>query len=201
MALLPMRFGKDQLTRPPRTGFFHRSKLSWLCASLCLLGLHALTAQRSFAQEKSGALRADQRRLQLLVNDLKARLSIPEPVVVSVVPSNPLMMSVTAPTETSAEFQLAIEAAFLDVLTEDELEAAIAHELGHVWVFTHHPYLQTEGLANQIARRVVTRRVLERVYDKVWKRGGTKGDIVQFLGPQVPVAGLAGDDEAGQTKH
>ena len=192
----------DELRRPvpTPTGVFHRSKMSWLCASLCLLGLHAITTHRSFAQERSVAFRTDQRRLQLLVNNLKARLSIPEPVIVSLVATNPVMMSVAAPTDSSGEFQLAIEAAFLDLLTEDELEAAIAHELGHVWVFTHHPYLQTEGLANQIATRVVSRGSLERVYDKVWKRGGIKGDIVQFLGPQ-PVAGLAADDQAVQTAH
>ena len=162
-----MRFVSDLLRRttPTPTGLFPRSKLSWLCASLCLLGLHAITTHRSFAQERSVALRADQRRLQLLVNDLKARLFIPEPVVVSVVPTNPLMMSVTAPTESSGEFQLAIEEAFIALLTEDELEAAIADEAsGDVWVFTHHPYLQTEGLANQIATRVVSRGSLERVY-------------------------------------
>jgi predicted Zn-dependent protease len=68
-------------------------------------------------------------------------------------------------------------------LTPDELEAAIAHELGHVWVFTHHPYLQTEELANQIAMRAVSRESLERVYGKVWERGGMKGDLVRFLGP------------------
>ena len=53
-------------------------------------------------------------------------------------------------------FKLAIDVAFLEALTDDELEAAIAHELGHVWVFTHHPHLQTEELANQIALRVVS---------------------------------------------
>jgi hypothetical protein len=31
----------------------------------------------------------------------------------------------------------------------------IAHEVGHVWVFTHHPYLQTEklGESDRDARR------------------------------------------------
>jgi hypothetical protein len=59
----------------------------------------------------------------------------------------------------------------------------VAHELGHVWIFTHHPYLQTERLANSIAMRGVTRESLERVYRKVWQREGVKGDLVQFLGP------------------
>ena len=48
----------------------------------------------------------------------------------------------------------------------------MAHELGHVWVFTHHPYLQTEKLANQIAMRVVTRDSLVNVYHKLWEHGG-----------------------------
>jgi hypothetical protein len=59
----------------------------------------------------------------------------------------------------------------------------MAHELGHVWVFTHHPYLQTEKLANQIAMRVVTRDSLVSVYQKLWEHGGTKGDLNTFLGP------------------
>jgi len=66
------------------------------------------------------------------------------------------------------------------------LSASIAHELGHVWIFTHHPYLQTELLANQIALKVVTREELERVYEKVWKDKG-KGDLKDFLGEDTAV--------------
>jgi len=61
-------------------------------------------------------------------------------------------------------------------------EAAIAHELGHVWIFTHHPFLQTEVLANQIAQRLVPRSSLVQVYEKVWKRQGTEGDLSRFVG-------------------
>ena len=80
-------------------------------------------------------------------------------------------------------FRLAIEDGFLERLSDEELDAAMAHELGHVWVFTHHPYLQTEKLANQIAMRVVTRDSLVSVYHKLWEHGGTKGNIESFLGP------------------
>jgi hypothetical protein len=59
----------------------------------------------------------------------------------------------------------------------------VAHELGHVWIFTHHPYLQTERLADTVAMRVVSRKSLDRVYAKVWERGGAKGSLAQFLGP------------------
>jgi predicted Zn-dependent protease len=105
------------------------------------------------------------------------------------------MMSVEAPTDTRKTFLLSVEASFLDALNDDELEAAVAHELGHVWIFTHHPFLQTEELANEIAMRAVKRESLERVYAKVWERGGTKGDLARFLGasPSTSAAGLAGD--------
>ena len=76
------------------------------------------------------------------------------------------------------------EEGFLPSLERDELRAIIAHELGHVWIFTHHPYLQTERLANTVAMRAVQRASLERVYSKVWERQGTKGDLTQFLGPE-----------------
>jgi predicted Zn-dependent protease len=76
-----------------------------------------------------------------------------------------------------------VDAAFLETLTDAELEAAVAHELGHVWVFTHHPYLQTEALANQIAMRVVSRQNLQRVYEKMWDQNGVKGNLLDFLGP------------------
>ena len=124
------------------------------------------------------------------MEDLKGPLSVSAAVAVSVVPSEPLMMSVQAPAEPGAPFRLAIESSFLDVLTEVEVRAAIAHELGHVWVFTHHPFLQTEELANRIAMRAVSRETLERVYEKVWKRLGTKGDLALFFGAEE-TAGLA----------
>jgi len=136
-------------------------------------------------------------RLQSLVGNLKKRLEITPAIVVTIVPSNALMMSVEAPTEPAKPFLLSVDASFLNTLTDDEIEAAIAHELGHVWIFTHHPYLQTEELANQIAMRAVSRSSLERVYAKVWERGGTKGDLARFLGPpptaQPAAAGLASD--------
>ena len=157
-----------------------------------LLVVLSVAAPGSVAAERAPAGGAVEQKLQTVVSDLKARLSIPDAVVVSIVPSEKLMMSVKAPTEAGTPFRLAIDARFLDALTDDELEAAIAHELGHIWVFTHHPYLQTEELANQIAMRAVSRESLERVYGKVWERSGAKGDLVRFLGP-APAPTLVSD--------
>jgi hypothetical protein len=144
-----------------------------------------------FGSERGDAAPALEARLQSFVSDLKSRLLITPAVEVQIVPINPLMMSVEAPTDSKKEFVLSVDANFLETLTSEELEAAIAHELGHVWIFTHHPYLQTEELANQIAMRAVSRESLERVYAKVWERGGTKGDLARFLGAKPAAAGLA----------
>ena len=66
------------------------------------------------------------------------------------------------------------------------MSAVVAHELGHVWIFTHHPYLQTEQLANQIAMRLVARETLEPIYEKLWKRLGVTGDLSTYLGSRPP---------------
>ena len=89
------------------------------------------------------------------------------------------------PDSSPRAFALNVEDDFVATLTDAELAAAIAHELGHVWIFTHHPFLQTEQLANVVAMRLVSREQLARLYDKVWKRGGTKGDLARFLGPDT----------------
>ena len=144
------------------------------------------------ADERPLVLVPTAEKLHGIVRDLKIRLEISVPLVVSIVPSNALMMSIKAPPEHEGSFQLEIDATFLATLTDEELEAAIAHELGHVWVFTHHPYLQTEELANEIALRVVTRTTLERVYGKVWKHGGVRGDLARVIGSEPTEAvGLA----------
>ena len=144
------------------------------------------------------------RRVQRLVDQLRAKLKIAEPVKVTLVPTNRLLMSVEPvksgePVKNGSKrnFRLNVEEAFVKGLRDDELRAAVAHELGHVWVFTHHPYLQTEQLANDIAMRLVSRDALVHLYDRVWSRRGTKGDLALFLGPQAqtqPQAGLAPSD-------
>jgi hypothetical protein len=62
--------------------------------------------------------------------------------------------------------------------------------MGHVWIFTHHPYLQTEQLANRIAMRLVSRENLQQVYEKVWKNGA-KGDLGRFLGVSTSASASA----------
>lgn len=126
--------------------------------------------------------RNDPKWIQAVVDDFRDRLALPHGVRVSIVPKNALMMSVEADDNQAGTFLLSLEEGFIETLSEDDMKAAIAHELGHVWIFTHHPFLQTEKLANEIAMRVVTRESLVSVYEKVWQRQGTKGDLVRFVG-------------------
>jgi hypothetical protein len=123
-------------------------------------------------------------RLQGIVDELKARLGVSVEIAVSLATDNPLLVSVEPAAQAPTTFLLSFDAAFLAELDDHEVQAAVAHELGHVWIFTHHPYLQTERLANDIAMRAVSRETLERVYSKVWERSGAKGDLIRVLRAQ-----------------
>ena len=123
---------------------------------------------------------AKAQRVQDVIDDLSGRLSLRRDVVAAIVPQNPLMVSVQSPVEYGGAYQVAFEGSFVDRLSDDELRAVVAHELGHVWIFTHHPYLQTEQLANKIALRVVTRESLRRLYDKIWPHGVPAGAPARF---------------------
>ena len=162
-------------------------------AALCCSGASSALAQQPATQ---------QRRVQAIVDDLRVRLEIPQAVRVSIVDTNHLLMSVEpvepAERSTDREFALYVEAAFVATLDDAELAAAVAHELGHVWIFTHHPFLQTEQLANEVAMRQVTRLQLALLYDKVWKRAGTKGDLMRFLGPDTQRGLAPGPDAAAK---
>lgn len=109
-------------------------------------------------------------RIQQVVDNVKARLVIPETVTVTIVETNPKLFSVEPNNGGRGTFLLSVEEDFAQALTDAELEAAVAHELGHVWIYTHFPYLQTEELANDIASRVISRDTLMPLYDKVWKK-------------------------------
>jgi len=124
------------------------------------------------------------KRAQELVDQMRMSLSIESEVTVVVVPYHPLVFSVEPTDRSKKQFLLSMELGFLQMLNDDELRASLAHELGHVWIYKHHPYLQTERLANEIGMRVVMREALERVYTKLWNYEGTTGvPIEQLLGP------------------
>src|SRR5436190_12320524 len=70
-------------------------------------------------------------RIQRVVDDLKSRLSIAQTVDVAVVHNNPKLFSVVPAEHQRATFLLSAEEDFANGLSETELRAAVAHELGH----------------------------------------------------------------------
>lgn len=130
-----------------------------------------------------GGERAEIAALQEVTDDLRNRLEIAERVHIALVDHNPLVMSVETLAGRTGPFIISIDREFIHGLTPDEVEAAIAHELGHVWIYTHAPYVQTERLANDVAMRVISRSTFEPVYEKVWRRTGIRGNLVDFIGP------------------
>ena len=126
------------------------------------------------------------KKAQEFTDQLRVELSIENYVGVVVVGYQPLVFSVEPANKTKSDYLLSMELGFLLMLDDEELRAALAHELGHVWAFTHRPYLQTERLANEIGLRVVHREALERVYTKLWTYEGTAGvPFDQLLGPRA----------------
>jgi hypothetical protein len=137
---------------------------------IALLGVASIlaTAAGAYANEPASAAAAAARRLQKIVDAMREDLAVTHPVAVELVANNPLKASVGPIKGAPGTFRLSVDRDFLDQLSEEELRAVIAHELGHVWIYTHHPYLQTEQLANKVALRLVSRETLEKVYGKVW---------------------------------
>jgi hypothetical protein len=157
----------------------HQSSQRYFLALVCLA---VIVIGHSPGMDASGP--PSSVALQTLVDGLKAELGINADVSTAIVAGNALLVSVQPVEGNPGTFRMEFEDRFLPSLDHDELKAVIAHELGHVWIYTHHPYLQTELLANTVAMRVVPRTSLERVYSKVWAHQGTKGDLSRFLGPE-----------------
>ena len=124
-----------------------------------------------------------------MVNQLRDELSIRSEVDIALVKYHPLVFFVEPEDARKERFRLSIEVDFFLRLDDEELLAALAHEMGHVWIFTHFPFLHTEMLANTIGQRVVPRRSFERVYTKLWAYERTTS---------VPMDELLGDISTGE---
>ena len=131
----------------------------------------------------SGALdkRKMEQKLGAIVEEFRSTLDISERIVVSIVRSNQLLVSVRPSPLQARTFIVRLDKHFLATLSEEELRGAIAHELGHVWIFTHSPYIQTETLANSTALELVSRDNLKHVYEKVWAYEGRQGSPDKIL--------------------
>ena len=147
--------------------------------SVMLLG----RASATIAEGETDEVRAA--RAQRVVDALRAQLGISAGVSVGLVDRDPRVVSVRSRRDGSGGFALSVERDFAARVTDVQLRAALAHELGHVWIATHHPYLQTEQLANRVAMRVVSREHLVDVYRALWGAEALHGSLETFLGVQA----------------
>ena len=115
------------------------------------------------------------KRIAEIADELRQQLGIPQRVEVQIVASDSLAFSVQ-PTAQHRQFAISVDSSFLRQLNDEELKAAVAHELGHVWIYTHHPFLHTEALANEIALRVVSKDALSNLYNKLQHFEAARGD-------------------------
>jgi hypothetical protein len=174
-----LRQGNDRSVRVYRQSWLRRpASMMWVLVLLCFPTLGHARGR----SEETPTKPPDLKWMQRIVDDFRAQLGVPQKVDVEIVDKNALLVSVAPVDDHVSAFTLSIEESFLVGLTDDEVRAVIAHELGHVWIFTHHPFLQTEGLANEIARRLVARDNLVQVYEKLWQRQGTTGDLARLVG-------------------
>ncbi len=133
--------------------------------------------------EDSAAWQRNAGRLSQIVHNLCQHLQISDNIEVQVDDHNEKMVSSEPLVGPIPGYRISFDRNFLLSLNDDEIIAAVAHELGHVWIFSHHPYLQTEELANEIAMRVVDRETMKKVYAKLWAKTGSVGNLEQLLGP------------------
>jgi hypothetical protein len=149
---------------------------------VCLMMLPIVLSTAPAVAENPPPPAPTETKLNAIIQEFRERLGIAESVESLIANHDELLVSVRRLTGTTEKaFVIQFDRHFLSSLDDHELRAVIAHELGHVWIFTHHPFLQTEALANSKAMEIVSREILIRVYEKVWQRGGKKGRLEDFL--------------------
>ncbi|HSR67854.1 MAG TPA: hypothetical protein VLU25_07920 [Acidobacteriota bacterium] len=140
------------------TALLQKCVVSWVLSGLFL-------PAALLGSSHSGAVSS---RLLAIIESFRERMGIEETILVRVVPYNPKLAS----SEPFGDgFLISIDRNFLAGLNAEDTRAMLAHEMGHIWIFTHHPYLQTERLANRMALRLVSQESLDRVYERVAVHG------------------------------
>lgn len=149
-------------------------------ALLCILLLASLHLSFSPTESRD---EIESRIIGSAIQKFSPILGITQRIVFSIVPEDSHLVSVKHENGLTQGYRLSFSERFLQSLSEREITAAVAHELGHVWIYTHFPFLQTEALANRQALRLVSKGDLESIYRKIWDWNGRKVGIAEALKP------------------
>ena len=152
--------------------------IAWAAGSAAIVA-HGMIFPRSIEEQNLAAL----------ARTYKRQLGIHADIPVMIIKKNERLASVRPYPGRSATYLMEIDESFLATLSEDEKHAIVAHEVGHVWIFTHDPYQQSEALANEKAEGLVRQNSLVTLYKKVWALGGQDGTLAQFLNQKLGLAG------------
>jgi hypothetical protein len=155
---------------------------------LLLLPIFACLLYANGAEQRDQA----EQKIESLIQEFSERLGITADVIVAIVPKNSRLVSVEYAPEKSDAFRISFEQGFLNTLDDGEVRAAVAHEMGHIWIFTHFPYLHTEDLANQQALKLVSRGDLGGVYEKV--REWNEKQVISERSWAVPIRRTTGSE-------
>src|SRR5258706_2427809 len=113
----------------------------------CLLGVLGAAAVSGKSLPKNVEDQKEEQKLVAIIKDTRSRMGISQPVSLAIIEANTRLVSVRRSQSQAGSFIVEFDRNFLSTLDENELRTVIAHEMGHVWIFTHHPFLQTEALA------------------------------------------------------
>jgi hypothetical protein len=158
------------------------SRPAWHRIFFVILLWYSCTSHAS-GEDSTATYGGNAGHLAQIAQELCGHLHLIDHIEVQIDEENSKMVSSEPLPGQAHAYRISFDREFLESLSDDEITAAIAHELGHVWIFTHHPFLQTEALANNIALRVVDRETMKKVYSKLWAHTGTAGNIDELLGP------------------
>src|SRR5688572_9638910 len=128
----------------------------------------------------------DPSRLAAIARRLGAELGVQIDIQVVVAKKNDRMVSVERASLKRDTFTVTFDRNFLSGLDQGEITAALAHEIGHIWIFCHFPYVHTEVLANEIALTLVDRIDLESLYRKLRDHLGASETVEEFLASNIP---------------
>jgi len=170
----------------PISGHSPSLKKAYFCLALVLLASGGSVL--AFVNPPSRAL--ETQNLRGLIREFQTHLGSYARVSVFIVKKNDRLASVRPSKKNSNAYFLEVDEGFLSTLAQEERRAMVAHELGHVWIFTHPPFLHSEPLANQKAALLVSQESLRKIYSRVWQLDGQSTPLPEFLrakfGPAEP---------------